>query len=174
MFVGHVSTDFNGIVLFDPGLLRERYGGSIAPGTDLFTRYTTTDEGDAVIAAGLIVPILAIDDGGYEVIVRLTSEKSPHEEPAFVENGIYPLRIREGLVLADLAVLKEWLDDVGWQSVGMPRGRYAVTVRGFRSLDPTGHEIIRAGYEFVLNPVDSLPTPSADLGKNMRVLRLDP
>jgi hypothetical protein len=174
MWTGTVDTDYNGIVLFDPGLLRDRYGGAIAEGTDLFTRYTTTEEGDEVIAAGLVVPILAIDDAGYEVAVRTTGEPSPIDADTVVENGVYPLRVRDGLVIADLAVLREWVDELGWQPVGMAPGSYAVRVRGFRAIDGTGRRIERAGFEFVLDPCEVLPRPSADLGRNMRVLHWKP
>jgi hypothetical protein len=71
MWRGKVITDFNGIVLFEPTLLKERYGGAIEVGRDLFTEYITTDEGDDVVTAGIVVPILAIDGAGYDIVVRL-------------------------------------------------------------------------------------------------------
>lgn len=54
-----VNTDFNGIVFFEPSRLRARYGGRVAAGADLVARHTTTDEGDDVLGAGLILPLLA-------------------------------------------------------------------------------------------------------------------
>src|SRR5262245_8846252 len=129
MWTGTVITDFNGIVLFEPVLLRERYGGAIAEGTDLFTRYRTSDEGDAVLAAGLIVPVLAIDDAGYDAMIRLSSEPAYVPGQIVAENGIFPLRVKERLVIADLVVLKEWMDDLGWIDVPVSPGNYAVTVR---------------------------------------------
>jgi len=173
MWVGEVLVDFNGIVLFDPSLLMSRYGGSIATGTDLFTKYTTTEEGDEVLAAGLIAPILAIDDGGYDIIIRMSQEPSSNPAPVLVTNGIYPLAVRDELVLADLVVLKEWIEGVAWQHVEMAPGNYAVMVNGFRQLNSSLNQIIKAGYEFVFDPCDTLPPPTADLAKNMNVLRLD-
>jgi hypothetical protein len=173
MFTGTVSVDYNGIVLFDPDRLRARYGGAISEGTNLFERYTTTDEGDEVIAAGLIVPILGIDDAGYEVIIRLADEPNPGAGPTVFENGIYPLVIGKRLVVADVAVLAEWIDEIAWQDVPVPPGTYAVTVRGFQERDATGTSIDRAGYEFVLAPVAQLPPMSATMEMDMQVLRFN-
>ena len=49
MWQGEVIVDYNGIVLFAPDLLKQFYHGQIVKGTDLFTRYITTDEGDTVL-----------------------------------------------------------------------------------------------------------------------------
>ncbi|MCK6587427.1 MAG: hypothetical protein HUU21_16535 [Polyangiaceae bacterium] len=170
MWVGTVITDFNGIVLFDPDLLQKRYGGRIDEGTDLFTKFTTTDEGDVVLTEGLIVPVLAIDDAPYKVIVRRSDEAEIPAGSVVAENGIYPLRVSKRLVVADLVVLKEWTEDLGWQDVPAQAGTYAVTVRGFRNVDASGKRIIEAGYEIVLDARPMLPALTADTGKNMRVL----
>jgi hypothetical protein len=168
-----ISVDFNGLVLFEPALLREFHGGAIAPGTDLFTRYTTTEEGDAVLSAGLVVPILSIDDAGYTVFVRHSSEGTGFSGKPLVENGIFPFRVRERAVVGDLAVLKEWIEDLGWQDAGLPQGNYAVTVHGYREFNEARTKIVNAGYEFIVDPRISLPALTADLSKNMRVLRFD-
>jgi hypothetical protein len=176
MFVGTVYTDFNGIVLFDPSLLLQRYGGKIRSGTDLFTRYTSTEEGDEVLAQGLIVPVLAIDDAGYDIVVRTSSERYTPPGEVLVENDVYALRVTERLVVADLAVLKEWSNKIApGQETDIPPGIYAVTVRGFRALEKIGRRrrIAHAGYDFVLRPRKKLPKVTADTGKDMRVLRLD-
>ncbi|WP_375770192.1 hypothetical protein NR798_04680 [Archangium gephyra] len=176
MYLGRVDTDFNGLVLFDPSALRQHYGGRIREGTDLFTRYVSTEEGDEVLSKGLIVPVLAIDDAGYDIAVRLASE--PHAPPGevLVENGKYPLRVVEHLVVADLLVLKEWSNKFeSWKETGIGPGVYAVTVRGFRNIAMKGRkrQIVQAGYEFVLEPKRKLPKVSADTGMDMKVLRLD-
>ncbi|EYF08100.1 hypothetical protein [Chondromyces apiculatus] len=170
MWVGTVITDFNGIVLFEPHRLETWYGGQIEEGTDLFSKFTQTDAGDEVLIAGQIVPVLAIDDSPYQIIVRLAGEPEVTRGEFIVENGIYPLRVERGLFVADLAVLKEWEEGLGWQPVDVLPGNYAVTIRGFRALDSTGKRIIEAGYEFILEPRDALPALTADVGKNMRVM----
>ena len=173
MWAKMVLTDFNGLVLFAPDLLADHFGGAIPEGTDLFTRFMQTDDGDAVLAAGLIVPVLAIDDAPYTVIVRMATEQSPiAAETVVVENGTVALAVATRVVVADLVVLKEWIDDLGWHDVdtGLEHGAYAVTVRGFRVLDAAQHTIVDAGYEFVLDPRPALPTVTADTGTKMRVM----
>jgi hypothetical protein len=165
-----VDTDFNGIVFFDPSLLRTQAGGSIAPGPDLFTRYTTTEEGDDVIAAGVILPILAIDDGGYEIVVGRADEDPPARGEIVAENGVYPLRVQQRLVVADLAVLKDWEDELGWQDCDVAPGECSAVIRAFRETAPDGR-ITRAGYALALRRVDALPAPTADLSKNLRLFR---
>ncbi len=170
MFISTIITDFNGVVLFEPHLLQQRYGGRIEEGTDLFTKFTTSDEGDAVLTEGLIVPILAIDDSPYKIIVRRSDEPKVNRGSIVVENGVFPLRVHQELVVADLVVLKEWTEGLGWNAVNIEPGTYAVRVRGFREVDSSGRRITEAGYEFILEPREVLPALTADVGKNMRVM----
>jgi hypothetical protein len=172
MFVDTVSVDFNGIVLFDPDRLQDFYRG-IPDGTDLFTRFVSTEDGDAALREGFVVPVLAIDDGEYDVVVRLATEDSGARGSVLCENGVFPFRVLKRAVVADLAVLKEWIPELGWIPVPLRPGDYAVTVRGYRELDPLLREITGAGYEFVLDPVAALPAVTGEIGRNMRVLRLD-
>lgn len=73
-------------------------------------------------------------------------------------------------MLADLAVLKEWLPDIGWTRVQVTPGAYAVTIRAFRELSPDGSSLTAAGYEFVLDPRSALPPVTANTGAKFRVL----
>ncbi|WP_437715672.1 hypothetical protein WMF45_04165 [Sorangium sp. So ce448] len=170
MFIETIVVDYNGIVLFEPYLLRRRYGGAIEDGTNLFALFTTSDDGDRVLEEGLIVPVLAIDDSPYKVIVRRSSEPEIVRGTVVAENKVFPLRVAHGLVIADLVVLRDWTEGLGWKPVDVEPGNYGVTVRGFRLLDATGCRIVEAGYEFILEPQDALPVPTADVGKNMRVM----
>jgi hypothetical protein len=170
MWLGKILTDFNGLVLFDPLVMKQHYGDTLTEGRDLFTEYITTDEGDAVLAAGLIVPVLAIDAAGYDVVVRLSTEASPLQAELVAENGVFPLRVLSRLVIADLAVLKYWMEEEGWEDVPISAGTYGVTIRAFRALDAARENILQAGYEFVLNPEPALPPVTGDTGKHMRVL----
>ena len=100
-----LDIDYNGIVLFDPAVVRSWYGDSLAYGTNLFQRYITTEEGDRVLSGGLFVPILAIDDCGYDIIVRYDSEPSPVDVSSVKhENGSFALRVVECAVVADLGL----------------------------------------------------------------------
>ena len=167
------GTDYNGIVLFEPGRLREFYGGRIRRGRNLFARFTKTEDGDAVLRRGIVVPILAIDDGGYSIIVRDAHEPSPVERDVILTNGVYPLRVRDRVVIADLVVMREWQDETDWRDVPIAPGTYGVTVRGFRKMARRQRKIIDAGYELVLARTSRLPRVTANTGAKMRTLKLD-
>src|SRR5258708_5862049 len=155
--------------MFDPVVL-QRWRPEIHAGTDLFTEFITTATGDEVLERGIIVPVLAIDDGGYDVVVRASNEPSPIRADVLVENGELPLYVERDVVLADLAVLRHWLTDVGWMHVPVATGNYAVTVRGFRKMSADGRSLESAGYEFVLDPRERLPAVTGTTARNMRVM----
>jgi hypothetical protein len=164
-----VITDYNGIVIFDPDRLIQFCGGHIDEGTDLFTHFMSSDDGDKVIEQGIIIPILAIDDAGYSVEFHINEKSDRPKEQIVFENGIFPLHIEKRLVLADLVVLKEWIEDLGWINVDAPPGYYKVTIRGFRQKDQQGN-ITDGGYEFHLESTTSLPKYTGSLEINSRVL----
>lgn len=168
MFRCVVNTDFNGIVIFEPFRLREFFGGQIAPGTDLFSLFRTTDAGDQVLKAGIVIPILAIDDAGYSVEV-LVNEKSarPISQIKFT-NGVFPLVVERRLVVADLVVLKEWEEDTAWIDLPVPTGIYAGNVRGFRVRDDQG-SVVDCGYELILESTYAVPILSGTTDINARV-----
>lgn len=173
MKIFELSVDFNGIVLFEPERLVEYFDGEIPVGENLYRKFTTTNAGDEVVQEGIVVPVLAINDGFYKVIVRFAVEPSPIETNLFVvENAAFPLQIgRKGfIVLADLAVLWEWEADLGWNGIDVQPGNYTVSVRGFRKIE--NNEISECGYEFVLSPTSNLPPLTAILDKDMQVLCL--
>ena len=172
MWKGTQLTDYSGIVLFDPDALTQFYG-RIRTGTNLFKRFTRTTDGDEILKLGIVVPILAIDDAGYTIIIRDAAEPSPIDPYVVVTNATYPFRVTREAVLADLAVFRDWEADLDWQRVPIPVGRYAVTIRGFRRIAKTRRKILDAGYEFALRRVRKLPPVSADTGANMRTLKLD-
>lgn len=159
--------DFNGIVLFDPGVVEEVLG-RVRRGTNLFKRFTTTDEGDRVLAAGLFVPVLAIDDSSYDVFIRFVDEPSRiPDEWVLNTNGVFALRTLDSLVVADLEALLRWNGPGDGNRLQFGRGTFAVTVKGFSS---PGLET--AGYEFVLARTKRPPKVTAHTGAKMRVLRL--
>lgn len=168
MFRCIVNTDFNGIVVFEPYRLANFFGGSIAPGTDLFRMFRTSEAGDEVLKAGIVIPILAIDDAGYSLEFFINEEsKRPTSEIKFT-NGIFPLHVERRLVAADLAVFKEWEEDTDWIDVPVPTGIYAAQVRGFRARNEQG-VIIDCGYEIVLETTNKMPALSGTTDINARV-----
>jgi hypothetical protein len=163
-----VSVEYNGIVLFDPCVVREELG-SVRKGTNLFKRFTTTDEGDRVLARGLFVPVLAIDDAGYEAHLRLANEPSRvRDEHVLHTNDTFALRVAGSLAIADLESLMWWRGGDVNNQIEFPAGKYGVSVRGFSSPD-----LSTAGYEFIFSRVRRLPKVTASTGARMRVLRLD-
>src|SRR5262249_41930532 len=150
--------EYNGIVVFDPRVLRAYYGGSIAAHANLFERYTTTEEGDDVLRRGIIVPILAIDDLGYDCIVKDAEERCPEEAFVCVENGVFPLRIEGKAIICDLCSVRDWEDgiSVDYDEIDIAPGLYAVSILGYRKDDEKGH-IEKLGYIFSFRREKRLP-----------------
>ncbi len=169
---GRQDTDYNGIVLFEPAALRELYGGRIRRGANLFRRFTKTDDGDRVLERGIVVPILAIDDAGYSIVIREEGERSPVERWIVATNGVFPFWVRHEAVLADLAIFREWEDQTDWQRVPIPPGKYGVTIRGFRRMSSDRKKIIDAGYELVLSRARRLPSVTGSTAARMRTLTM--
>lgn len=166
-----LDVDYNGIVMFDPSVVNAWYGNSLTQGTDLFERYITTEEGDRALTGGLFVPILAIDDCGYDVIVRYDNEPSPVDVSSLrQENGAFALRVIESAVVADLAAIIEWEGAGAGQIVPVRPGLYEVHIRAFCRAGPGEHEIAEAGYEFVLSATNVLPRVTGNTGARMRVI----
>jgi len=168
MWRGVIDVDGNGIVFFDPAVLR-RFRPTLARGHDLFEELTTTDLGDEVLAKGIIVPILAIDDGGYDVVVRRDDEAQAIAGDLIVENGVFPLVVETELVVADLAVLRSWAEDLGWTRIAIPAGSYGTCIRGIRQMSSDKKEMIGAGYELVVTRSSALPSVTGQTGKRMRI-----
>lgn len=165
-----IVVDFNGIVLFDPSLLNKFYD-QIAPGENLYRRFTQTDDGEKVVEQGIIVPIIGINDSVYRVIVRENNEKSiVPEDDIIVTNAAFPFNVTDYAVVADMSILLEWYPDENWSKASVSPGDYQVQVNGFRKI--VDGIVEDFGYEFVLSRCESLPSFTASLEKNMQVLEL--
>lgn len=166
---GEVTTDANGLILYDPVVFREAYGATLQDGRNLLREYLSNESGDEVLRSGLVVPILAIDADTYSVSV---STEPISMEDVVCANAVYALRVDRGVVVADVAQLMEWSDAYAYEglSAPVPRGNYGVSVSGFRRRSGMAGEIVEAGYAFVLEKQSSLPAVTADTGRPMRVL----
>ncbi len=162
--VHSVTVDRNGLVLFEPTLLRTWFGSQIPESTNLLQRFTTSDDGEAVTALGAAVPVLGLNDSTYDVHVRQSGEPSLVDPLVIFENGIFPIQVVERLVLADAAVLHEWQDDAGWQWLELEPGFYALTIRGFQTAD-----MRCCGFEFVFAPTPALPELTGSFTADMQV-----
>lgn len=170
MITTTLTVDFNGIVLFDPERLKQYFGGQIAAGTNVYRLMTTTQAGDDVLTQGIVVPIMGINDSTYEVILRTSDEPSPVAEQTIVSNGVFPLQVTGRLVLADMAVLHEWEAELGWQTLPVEPGCYAVTLHGFRFI--ADHRVQRFGFDIEIESRVNLPALTGRLDTHMQVLEL--
>ncbi len=162
-----LDVETNGLVLFDLAIIQRHFAAGLPEGTDLLSRFRDDALGDVVLKRGLFLPILAIDDATYDILVRLDDEPSSLE-PAHVlcRNGVYALEIDYSLIIADLEAVMFWDEGTWGNRLQFPRGKYAVEVVGFSSPD-----LSSAGYEFHLRRVRDLPEVTGSTGASMRVLR---
>lgn len=163
-----IDVEANGIILTDVDFLHQVLEWSPQSGEsrDLLHDFFASDLGDLVINSGAVVPLLSIDDGGYEIICRYDEELSTVRDISFVSNGEFPLFISGSADFYDFSALLEWPSGVGLASFFSP-GFYAVTINGFREVD--AGRIVRAGYEFVARPTNGLIEPTAAIDAYMRV-----
>jgi hypothetical protein len=166
-----LSVDFNGILLFDPDRLKDFYGGSIEEGSNLWKTFTSTEDGNIAMERGILVPILGINDGFYPVTVRHDDEQSTWKEIPIRINGTFPLYVEKRLVLADMSILWDWEDELGWHNTSIAPGYYGVTINGYRVIEE--NIVTKHGYEFVLKRESDLPKLTASIGANMQVLTLE-
>lgn len=166
-----LSVEYNGIVVYDPSVLANHYDGGIAEGENLFERYITTDEGNDVLRAGLFVPVLAIDDAGYEIVVRMKSEVHPHDAFIVHRNHGFALRVALRALITDLYSLIDWRHPASaeYHELDLAPGQYRVDVDAFSHFE-VGRGIVAAGYIFTFESVLELPDVVADAGAYMRSL----
>lgn len=165
-----IDVEANGIVLIDPTLLHGVLNWSPKEGEvrDLLAEFFSSDLGELVIEKGAVVPLLSIDDGGYELICRLDKELSEVNDLVVVKNGEFPLVVKETAYFFDLESLIFWsAKEIGINSMLEP-GNYMVTINGFRAFE--GSRVIRAGYEFVAKQVEEISPASGVIDAYMRVL----
>ena len=163
-----VYTDFNGIVIFEPTRLCNYFGGQIQEGSDLFSLFTSSEVGDDVVKQGIVIPILGIDDAGYSVELYINEQPNVKQNIIF-ENGVFPLAVAERLVIADLAVFKEWIYDLGWIDLDVARGFYSCVLRGYSEKD-VDNNILDCGYNLILTQTDQLPDFTGKLDIDSKVL----
>ncbi|OLH09223.1 hypothetical protein DXO246_13480 [Xanthomonas oryzae pv. oryzae] len=147
------------------------YYGALAEGYNLWEDFTSTEKGDEVIRKGIVVPLLGINDGIYEVCVRMADESSIWDVLPLKENLGFPLEVSDRLVIADLAVFLHWSEGEGWLYLDLSPGFYSVDIAGYRKL--INGVVASCGYDFILHHTNACPSLSAELDKDMQVLTLD-
>lgn len=146
-----VDVDFNGIVIFDFPSIQELFGGKINEGDNILSFLTTTSKGDEALDEGLALPIMGIDDGGYNVRFFLDEEPESKGRDVIFDDGFFYLNVQNSLYLADISVFWDWEDYTGWREVGLPKGHYKVRVAGVRITDFLG--CVSYGYDIVMYSV---------------------
>ncbi|UUM26958.1 hypothetical protein NQU59_14940 [Acinetobacter colistiniresistens] len=161
-----MDIDFNGFVIFDP-LTVDFIDPSATIGENLLEKYLMSDVGDLVLAGGAFVPVLAIDDGTYNIKV-FCNEEVERTKFDIVENHFYALRVESCAYIGDLDALMNWKNEVsGLVKLPLFSGVYAVSIIGYRICND--YELLEAGYRIYFNQSSNLPEISADIGLNMRV-----
>ncbi len=169
-----MTVDFNGMIIFDPERLQNYYSG-IDAGTNLYRKFTTTDDGDEVVKQGILVPIMGINDSTYPVIVRMAGEASiVPDDLIILRNSAFPFHVKGRAVIADMEVLMDWNVELGWQDIAVSPGFYSVAINGFREIvedkaEVYGYVVAKYGFEVVLTPTDKLPQLTGSLTKDMQV-----
>jgi hypothetical protein len=164
----NLDVDFNGIVVFAyPDLLRF-FGGRIETGRNILEAFTTTALGEAVLDAGVVVPIVNLDDGGYRVRLLDAAPAEPARRQVVFSDAGYALRVTQELFVTDVAVFWDWEDRLGWTKVDIAPGAYAVTVQGVRHLDEQG-AVEATGFDLILEPRAELPRRTAAPRADSRV-----
>lgn len=163
-----VSVDFNGIVIFGYPDINNFFECPVESGKNILREFTQTDLGDRIVDAGVVIPIINIDDGGYWVrFFDGSPEASPRRNVVFSDNG-YVLKVNSDLYIADAAVFWDWEEYLGWKKVNIAPGFYSATVEGVRHLDELG-KIARIGYDVILKKTDSLEKRTAKIREDSRV-----
>ncbi|MQP66281.1 hypothetical protein GE253_13115 [Niveispirillum sp. SYP-B3756] len=166
------TVEENGIVIFDKNVVKRFYGSKIKDGDDLLNRFMTSDEGDDALKNGLIVPVLAIDDMGYDIIIKMDNENCPEESFIIFSNGTYPLHIEEFACIYDLYSIMHWSNESeDGVRINIEKGYYGVNIHGYRIDDENGH-IKKAGYIFSFKKESDLPKVTGETGSPMRVIDL--
>ena len=156
-----VFSELNGFVLCDPSALDRHHGGT-ARGLDLLTMYSTSEQGDAVAAAGIAIPVIGLEADWYTLAVRHVETATLLVEPPLLVSTGWVLCVEaERLCLSGAGYLTRW--DPENEKVlrpSVPSGWYEVEIHcGFGKSDRSETVV-----EFVLNPVSERPTFAADLG----------
>ncbi|WP_261541891.1 hypothetical protein [Burkholderia multivorans] len=163
-----VNVDFNGIVIFAYPDLNGFFDKPIAQGQNILQDFTQTDLGDKIVDAGVVLPIINIDDGSYFVrFFDVEPENSLDREVVFSDSG-YVLKVTSELYVADAAVFWDWEEYLGWRKVSVPCGNYAATVQGVKFTD-ANHQIARVGYDIILNETGKLQPRTATIRADSRI-----
>ncbi|MTJ83143.1 MAG: hypothetical protein F8N37_19325 [Telmatospirillum sp.] len=163
-----VDVDFNGIVMFDyPGICKF-FDNKIVDGQNILNDFIKTDIGDVIVDAGVVVPIINIDDGSY--IIRIFDQDFVDytgRKLIFSDDG-YVLNVSNSIFIADAAVFLDWQEFTGWKKIDISSGFYSVRIDGVQHLNENG-KIENVGYDIFLTKMNVMPRRTAKIRVNSRV-----
>lgn len=167
-----ITLETPGMVLFDPATLAAFIEEQQITATDLLQYFNDYPQmGDAAIRQGCLLPIYTIPTWDYELVFNDTGTIST---PAHLVDGVLevvlPLKISSGiLIVTDLFGIMDFDLDyylnfpppeerLGLDAeVRLQAGNHAVRVVKFIDRQDADIEHRACGYEFLLQPVASLP-----------------
>lgn len=158
--------ELGGFVVVDPVRLAEFCGGK-ARGRDLVTALTATDEGTRAAAEGILLPLLGVAPGFYQIAIR-RSDEAPSVPNATVASPGWVLGTTTGrLLICGLGYLTPWNEDhPSHRRISVEPGWYSVDVRA-TLLEDADEEGL---YELVLSPLAERPPFSASLRQSLSLL----
>jgi hypothetical protein len=150
-----------GFVLLDPARLDAFYEGK-ARGENLLQRFSETDDGDRVSAEGIAIPLVAVDEGDYTVLIRDAAAPALGPDPKVRSTG-WVLGTETGeLLFSGIGYLWKWNpDDPGWAAIRLTPGWYGVEVLGYVLNE--GKPTEEWAFEFALTPASARPAFAADV-----------
>lgn len=167
-----ITLETPGMVLFDPATLAAFIEEQQITATDLLQYFNDNPQaGDAAIRQGCLLPIYTIPAWDYELVFNETGTlTTPAHLVDAVLEVVLPLKISSGtLIVTDLFGIMEFDLDyylnfpppeerLGLDAeIRLQAGNYAVRIAKFIDRQDTDLEHRACGYEFLLQPVASLP-----------------
>jgi hypothetical protein len=156
--------ELGGFAVVDPERLAAFFGGRAA-GCDLLERFVSSGDGDRVAKEGIVLPLLGIEAGYYDLVFRAPDEPSAIERASVSARGWVLGSERGELLLCGLGYLKDWRPDHARHGrVSVAPGWYAVEVRGALV---AGEDDCDGVIELVLAPSAARPRFSAALDREL-------
>lgn len=168
----NITLETPGMVLFDPATLAAFIMEQQITATDLLQYFNDNSQaGDAAIRQGCLLPVYTIPAWDYELVFNDTGTlATPAHLVDAVLEVVLPLKISSGtLIVTDLFGIMEFDLDyylnfpppekrLGLDAeIRLQAGNYAVRIAKFIDRQDGDLEHRVCGYEFLLQPVASLP-----------------
>jgi hypothetical protein len=154
-----------GFVLYNPAIL-EDYIRRVGTSNPLLDKFTSTDDGEQLIAQGAIIPVLGIQSRTYRLIVRRSDDEPSDKE--WLGESITPPRKYAltgdptgAIVLADADILLSWEPDRAICTfIPVGPGPKCAEIVGYVKVSRRWNVPIFISYEIILSDTEQLPRTS--------------